>query len=1478
MSMQTIVKRMTSLVLAVAMVVSMVPSMLAASPSDFVDFPTGWSKEAMEAAVDNGLLFGYADNEIKPKDELTRAQMAAIITRAFGAKTMADISGYVDVPSSAWYYEDIAKIVKMGGMQGKSDSVMAPEASITREEAFTIVARVLVLSSDNTAALDKFRDKAEISGWAVSSMAALAERGYINGDTLSRAEPKAHITREEFAQFMHNAIRTYITEPGTYTEDMEGITVIRVGDVVLKGLTNTSDIVIADGVGIDEVKLINVKIGNRLLARGGTITLTNTTLGGHVVVNNVNGTTYFKNYSNEIVFEGLLDNTTVKFLKKKPSSGGSTPAPGYYTVYFHNGAEEQPFDKATISRANDPTNRDLDSIGKTLDMIYQNYLGATLPAYNRSTLSSTGLDGVDVAYEHQVAKEYLYEKEPGVWEVFTNSTDVSGDVHVYYAAKRAVLAISSPKLANYGLENYSLAILYDSKSRFADSFKDALITAGSTLGKGAVKNKINAKISDAYSKANEKTGMIDASGNILDKDYGMKIVDVIDYDQIQKEVNAYIGKILDSEDPDEIEAFIAMLDISSLVENIGGRTLINTLLENETARNLFIDKVGSNNEFIVKIIDNGSFNDKIIAALKKQENSSKLLKYLDEKPDVVNEMLATIKTNKSFKDFVTGSNSSIIVSEVKASDKFKAILTGDSTYKDEIIEEIKAEKIKDMVDTLVTDKEFKKKMVAKVGDPGKKDNEKSELALKTKQAIMNIIDTDDAYAQYRNDLKITNAYEAIIQYYVEGHNDSFPNISFSRREFEEKFIPMIDQVIEKVVKEYFDYDPNDPGATKPEGYDVMKTYFDAEIDVVIDDVLIDYANGKYDNAQEGTTQYKINELIDSELSSYISQTLKDYIDPNAQMNPEVKTIIEDSLIDFVKRYISGGTLNPEIVAVMEANIISFIRDYFAGESSDSITNDPDVKALIDSVKAGFLTEIKSADPAKIKEIVDGYIGPMSDDEVDELVADSADASLIATYIAGLTPEERIELKNTVSNFLKEYKPYADFMKAFETKADTFEVNKDNAHFVRAVGQAIYGFDFDEILALLKGKGFGKLIEFFGEDVVKDMFVASKKEYWEGLEPIINEVEASGEKAYYTTSMNVTIDVPTVLRGIYENRADSFKNKIKFDEIYDYNQNEALKKLVNIDWFNVVLAYDANRVNEATGVTGYYFRDYMDYYCSMLDILILFDDALCFYDNQNYDDTELAEVKKSLSKEFLAFLDKLQSISDKIENDQPIYGDYTLQGLINKVDSLNDVVDSLAGTPLESQSANIKNVIDKIKTMLVELGQGDLPNGYTLEDLNTLCSKLENTINGMNEGEYDRINATFKDLISSAMQRLDAIITELDEDGTIAGTPVDSIISKISIINSLYNQYAGQIKKVISALAEADLGSLNIDIDAEKFEDIVFGREEDDVFNIDSVIDLVKSKLGTPGENGYDDENQVYVVDQYSKTVKGNTISLQRKFY
>ena len=264
-------KRFFALLLTLCMVVSMLPTaVLAASPEDFGDFPAKghWAYAALEAAVENGLMNGDDAGALNPGGYLKRAELAAVINRAFGAAEKADISGFSDVPASAWYYGDIAKAVAMGTFTGDSGGTMRPEANITRQEAFAVLARALMLEDGALSSLSAFSDKDSVDAWAKGPLAALAAAGYISGSG-GKLNPMAYISRQEFAQLMFNLITSYLSASGTVTTLASGNTIVSAAGVTLKDLTVNGDLIISDGVGSGGVTLDGVTVTGRIVIRGG---------------------------------------------------------------------------------------------------------------------------------------------------------------------------------------------------------------------------------------------------------------------------------------------------------------------------------------------------------------------------------------------------------------------------------------------------------------------------------------------------------------------------------------------------------------------------------------------------------------------------------------------------------------------------------------------------------------------------------------------------------------------------------------------------------------------------------------------------------------------------------------------------------------------------------------------------------------------------------------------------------------------------------------------------------------------------------------------------------------------------------------------------------------------------------------------------------------------------------------------------------
>lgn len=277
-------KNTIAMVLAGAM---LLPSnAFAADLSQYRDFPNDWSAKSLEQAIDDGLLNG-SNGMIDAKGLLTRAQMAAIVSRAFGAAKTASLDDYRDVLPSAWYYSDMGKAVKMGAFRG-ANGLLNPDAPITREEAFTVLARAFALEGGGSAALKDFVDGGTVSSWASESVAALVAGGYVNGAN-GMLNLKNNITRAEFAKVITGMAASYVGAEGVSGKTVEGNVIVRESGASLSGMTINGDLIIADSA--DKVSLDNVKVTGRIVIRGGAdaVGIKNTTTGKGVLVSSPNG-------------------------------------------------------------------------------------------------------------------------------------------------------------------------------------------------------------------------------------------------------------------------------------------------------------------------------------------------------------------------------------------------------------------------------------------------------------------------------------------------------------------------------------------------------------------------------------------------------------------------------------------------------------------------------------------------------------------------------------------------------------------------------------------------------------------------------------------------------------------------------------------------------------------------------------------------------------------------------------------------------------------------------------------------------------------------------------------------------------------------------------------------------------------------------------------------------------------------------------
>ena len=182
----------------------------AAASADYSDMPQNWSKEAMEFAVKNNFITGVGENKIAPKAALTRAQLAAILSRVMqtGAGDVSVLDSFTDADKNAWYAGAMAKAVELNIFYGDGDSIY-PDRPVTRQELFTILVRAFSVTGGDESTLASYNDAGSISSWAKAAISAMIAQGYASGYEDKTLRPAQQVTREEFAQLLHRMREHY---------------------------------------------------------------------------------------------------------------------------------------------------------------------------------------------------------------------------------------------------------------------------------------------------------------------------------------------------------------------------------------------------------------------------------------------------------------------------------------------------------------------------------------------------------------------------------------------------------------------------------------------------------------------------------------------------------------------------------------------------------------------------------------------------------------------------------------------------------------------------------------------------------------------------------------------------------------------------------------------------------------------------------------------------------------------------------------------------------------------------------------------------------------------------------------------------------------------------------------------------------------------------------------------------------------------
>ncbi len=186
-----------------------------------------WAYEAVEYCYDHGIVGGISATEFGRDYQIRRGDFMLMLYNAVGKPAASSGCTFTDVTASDYYYTALSWAQGAGLASGTGNGAYSPSASITREQAFTILRQAMPLlgkecPTGSLTVLDQFADKDLIADYAKGHTATLVAQGVVSGKGTG-IDPKGNLTRAEMAALLYKLI-TYtpiVPDPEPQPEEPE---------------------------------------------------------------------------------------------------------------------------------------------------------------------------------------------------------------------------------------------------------------------------------------------------------------------------------------------------------------------------------------------------------------------------------------------------------------------------------------------------------------------------------------------------------------------------------------------------------------------------------------------------------------------------------------------------------------------------------------------------------------------------------------------------------------------------------------------------------------------------------------------------------------------------------------------------------------------------------------------------------------------------------------------------------------------------------------------------------------------------------------------------------------------------------------------------------------------------------------------------------------------------------------------------------
>lgn len=170
----------------------------------FTDVKGHWGEKYINSVVEKKIFMGTSKTTFEPNANITRTMIVTTLYRLEGMPKVENPAEFNDVKTNMWYSDPIAWAAANNIVKGYEDKSYKPDQEVTREEMAAIISRYLAYKAVPVTPMvpEAFADQDKIATWALTDVQTVQLANIMAGKPGNLFDPQGKATRAELAKVM----------------------------------------------------------------------------------------------------------------------------------------------------------------------------------------------------------------------------------------------------------------------------------------------------------------------------------------------------------------------------------------------------------------------------------------------------------------------------------------------------------------------------------------------------------------------------------------------------------------------------------------------------------------------------------------------------------------------------------------------------------------------------------------------------------------------------------------------------------------------------------------------------------------------------------------------------------------------------------------------------------------------------------------------------------------------------------------------------------------------------------------------------------------------------------------------------------------------------------------------------------------------------------------------------------------------------